>query len=151
MREDLTDLVELHLDPEVSRFLGGVRTPAATEAYLETNLRHWVDHGIGLWTLRTPKGAFVGRAGLRQVEVEGAAELEVAYTLVRSQWRQGLATEVAQALVRMWEVRRPDPSLVGIVMKGNFPSQRVLLKAGLSYEREINFHGELCGLFRRTR
>src|SRR5450755_4338511 len=29
-REDLPDLVQLHLDSEVSRFLGDVRTPSAT-------------------------------------------------------------------------------------------------------------------------
>jgi RimJ/RimL family protein N-acetyltransferase len=68
----------------VSRFLGGVRTPQATAAYLETNLRHWADHGLGLWTLRTQDGAFVGRAGLRYVEVEGVRELEIAYAFVKN-------------------------------------------------------------------
>ncbi len=96
-REDLPDLVRLHLDGEVSRFLGGVRTPAVTATYLETNLRHWTDHGIGLWTLRTDDGTFMGRAGLRRVELEGVAELELAYTFVRSAWGQGLATEIARA------------------------------------------------------
>jgi len=80
-REDLPDLVQLHLDSEVSRFLGGVRTPSETATYLETNLRHWVDHGLGLWTLRTGDGRFIGRAGLRHVELEGILELELAYTI----------------------------------------------------------------------
>ena len=101
-REDLPDLVQLHLDSEVSRFLGGVRRPSATATYLETNLRHWADHGVGLWTLRTDDGAFVGRAGLRHVEVSGVPELEIAYTFVRSAWGQGLATEIAHALVALW-------------------------------------------------
>jgi RimJ/RimL family protein N-acetyltransferase len=56
---DLRDLVELHLDPDVSRFLGRVRTPEATAAHLETNLRHWADHDVGLWTLRMDDGTFV--------------------------------------------------------------------------------------------
>jgi RimJ/RimL family protein N-acetyltransferase len=128
-REDLPDLVQLHLDSEVSRFLGGVRTPSATATYLETNLRHWVDHGLGLWTLRTGDGTFIGRAGLRHVELERVLELELAYTFVRSAWGQGFATEIARALVEIWETRCSGPSLVGIVMKGNLSSERVLLKA----------------------
>jgi [ribosomal protein S5]-alanine N-acetyltransferase len=150
-REELPDLVQLHLDGEVSRFLGGVRTPTQTASYLETNLRHWADHGLGLWALRTYDGTFVGRAGLRHVQLEGVAELEVVYTFVRSAWGQGFATEIAQALVGIWQGQCAEPSLVGIVMKGNLSSERVLLKAGFSYERDAVFHDEKCGVFRRNR
>jgi ribosomal-protein-alanine N-acetyltransferase len=149
--EDLPDLVQLHLDGEVSRFLGGVRTPAQTAAYLETNLRHWADHGLGLWTLRTSDGTFVGRAGLRHIELEGHGEMEVLYTFVRRAWGHGFATEVAQALVGIWERRCSEQSLVGIVMKGNLSSERVLLKAGFSYERDAVFRDENCAVFRRSR
>jgi ribosomal-protein-alanine N-acetyltransferase len=149
--EDLPDLVDLHLDTEVSRFLGGVRTPEATAAYLETNLRHWADHGIGLWTLKADDGKFLGRAGLRYVDMEGVPELEVAYTFVRSAWGRGLATEVAKALVEIWETRCSESSLVGIVMTGNLSSERVLLKVGFSYERNAIFHDENCGVFRLSR
>lgn len=147
----MPDLIELHLDVEVSRFLGGVRTPAATEAYLQTNLNHWTAHGLGLWTLRARDGTFVGRAGLRHVELEGAAEMEVAYTLARFAWGQGLATEIVQALVGEWEKEGSQPSLVGIVMKGNAASERVLQKVGFFYEREVAYHGEACVVFRRLR
>jgi RimJ/RimL family protein N-acetyltransferase len=148
---DLPNLVALHLDPEVSRFLGGVRTPAGTADYLETNLRHWADHGVGLWTLRTKDGSFAGRAGLRYIEVEGVTELEIAYTLVKPLWGQGFATEIVKALVDHWASEGADPSLVGIVMKGNVGSERVLLTAGLTYERDAIFHGEICSVFRRRR
>lgn len=149
--EDLPDLVRLHLDGEVSRFIGGIRTPATTATYLETNLRHWTEHEIGLWALRTADGTFMGRAGLRYVELEGVRELELAYTFARSAWGQGLATEIARALVEIWERRCAAPSLVGIVVKGNLASERVLLKAGLSPERDAVFHEEVCGVFRRFR
>jgi RimJ/RimL family protein N-acetyltransferase len=151
VQDDLPDLVALHLDPEVSRFLGGVRTAEATARYLETNLRHWADHGVGLWALRTKDGAFVGRAGLRYVDVDGVAELEIAYAFVRAAWGQGFATEIATALVTHWESGRADASLVGLVMKGHAASESVLLKAGLTYQRDAFFHGEICGLFRRSR
>ncbi|HEY2613709.1 MAG TPA: GNAT family N-acetyltransferase, partial [Reyranella sp.] len=73
------------------------------------------------------------------------------YTFVRRAWGQGFATEIAQALVKIWETRCFEPSLVGIVMKGNLSSERVLLKAGFSHERDAVFHDENCGVFRRLR
>ena len=149
--DDLPDLVQLHLDEDVSRFLGGVRTPDVTAAYLQTNLRHWTEHGFGLWTIRTATGEFLGRAGLRRIEVEGAPELEIAYTFARSAWGRGYATVIAEALIQTWTAQTTEPSLVGVVMKGNRPSERVLLKSGFSYERDAFFHGEACGVFRRVR
>ena len=148
---DLDDLVQLHLDPEVSRFLGGVRSAAATVSYLDTNLRHWADHGFGLWVLRTADGAFVGRAGLRYLDVEGRQELELAYSFVRSAWGQGLATEVAEALVGVWKRRLSHPTLVGIVMKGHGASERVLQKTGFCYERDARLRDADFGVFRQTK
>ena len=108
------------------RFLGGVRTPTQTAAYLETSLRHSAECIVSACgRSRTYDGTFVGRAGLRHVELT-VSELEVAYTFVRRAWGQGLATEIAKALVEVWERRCPEPSLVGIVMKGNLSSERVL-------------------------
>ena len=34
----LNDLTRLHLDPDVSLYLGGVRSPEATKTYLDINL-----------------------------------------------------------------------------------------------------------------
>src|SRR6185312_14865863 len=102
----LADLTALHLDPEVSGFLGGVRSPVQTGAYLDANLAHWQRHGHGLWVLRIADGAFAGRAGLRYVDVEGESEMEIAYTFRRDLWGQGLATEVAQALLGIWRAWR---------------------------------------------
>ena len=150
-RQDLPDLVELHRDEAVSRFLGGVRSAETTAAYLETNLRHWDEHGVGLWTFRTPDGVFVGRAGLRWITLEGVADFEIAYALARRAWGQGYATEIADALTAFWMGHRTEPSLVGVVVKGNQPSENVLLKSGFLFERDAAFHGEACSVFRRRR
>jgi RimJ/RimL family protein N-acetyltransferase len=144
----LADLTALHLDPEVSRFLGGVRNAAQTQAYLDVNLAHWDQHGYGLWVFRTADGAFVGRAGLRYVEVEGVREMEIAYALRREFWRRGFASEIAQTLTAMWRERRLSASLIGIASPGNIGSCRVLEKASLDREREAVHHGEPVVVYR---
>jgi RimJ/RimL family protein N-acetyltransferase len=146
----LDDLVALHLDPEVSRYLGGIRSAEATKTYLATNLAHWDRHGFGLWAWRTFDGGFVGRAGIRPLAVEGVSEIEVAYALTRDAWGRGYAGEMTQALVEHGLEHLKLPSLVGVVMVEHVASRRVLEKAGFTLERNVVHTGEPCVLYRRT-
>lgn len=146
----LADLVELHLDPDVSRYLGGVRSPEATRTYLEVNITHWERHGFGLWVLRTPAGEFAGRAGIRHVDVEGTDEIEVAYTLKRTLWDQGLASEITNALTSLGLLQLEIPSLIGMVSVENRASRRVLEKAHFVLERSATHHGEEVVIYRRA-
>jgi RimJ/RimL family protein N-acetyltransferase len=147
----LADLVALHLDPEVSRHLGGVRSAEATKTYLAINMAHWDRHGFGLWALRTQTGELAGRAGLRHIVVDGADEVEIAYTLTRSLWGQGLASEIAGALTRIGLARLELPSLVGVVSAGNAASCRVLEKSGFARERSTSYRGDDVVVYRILR
>jgi RimJ/RimL family protein N-acetyltransferase len=115
-REDhLADLVTLHLDVEVSRYLGGVRSAETTEKYLAVNMTHWDQHGFGLWALRTKDGAFAGRAGLRHILVDDVDEIEIFYAFTRSLWGRGFASEIATAMTRIGLSQLALPSLIGLV------------------------------------
>ncbi|HKU05220.1 MAG TPA: GNAT family N-acetyltransferase [Bradyrhizobium sp.] len=144
----LPDLVTLHLDPAVSRYLGGVRSPEATAAYLAAAMAHWDRHGFGLWALRTQAGEFAGRAGIRQAVVEGAEEFEILYTLKRNLWGRGLASEIVAALIETARSQLRLPSLVGLVVVGNEASYRVLEKSGFTRERTMLSRGEEVALYR---
>ncbi|MHB0769166.1 GNAT family N-acetyltransferase [Bradyrhizobium sp. 5.13L] len=148
---DLADLVALHLDEEVSRYLGGVRAPEVTKTYLATNMAHWDQHGFGLWTLRTKDGAFAGRAGIRHIIVNEVDEIEIAYAFKREFWAQGLASEIASALTDIGLSRLALPSLVGIVYIGNGASRRVLEKLYYRLERSTTRHGEDVVIYRIRR
>lgn len=149
LRENhLADLVTLHLDPDVSCFLGGVRSPEATEKYLAAAIAHWEQHGFGLWALRTTSGEFAGRAGIRHAVVDGTPELEILYTLKREFWGRGLASEIAAALTGMCRTQLELPSLVGLVAAGNEASCRVLEKSGFTRERTVLHRGEEIVLYR---
>jgi len=144
----LADLVALHLDQDVSRYLGGVRSPEATKAYLSVNMAHWDQHGFGLWGLRTRAGEFAGRAGIRHVVVEGIEDVEIAYAFKRDLWGQGLASEISTALVDIGLSQLKLPSLVGLVSPENRASRRVLEKSGFTLERNAIWHGEDVVLYR---
>jgi RimJ/RimL family protein N-acetyltransferase len=149
LREDhLADLVELHLDAEVSRYLGGVGSPEATKAYVAVNMDHWDRHGFGLWALRTRDGAFAGRAGLRHIIVDGMDEVEIAYTFRRDLWGQGLASEIATTLTEIGLRQLELQSLIGLVLVGNGASRRVLEKATYVLEKSTTHRGEDVVIYR---
>jgi RimJ/RimL family protein N-acetyltransferase len=144
----LDDLVALHLDPEVSRYLGGVRSPEATKTYLAINVAHWDQHGFGLWVLRTQTGEFAGRAGIRHVAVDGVEEIEIVYTLKRTLWGQGLASEIASALTSIGLSKLRLPPLVGLVSLENAASRRILEKSHFSIERRATYKCEEILVYR---
>jgi RimJ/RimL family protein N-acetyltransferase len=145
----LADLVALHLDPHVSRYLGGVRSAEVTRAYLSDNLAHWDRHGFGLWVLKMPSGEFVGRAGIRHLVVDGASEVEVAYTFARPFWGRGFATEITGILVDLGLVELGLPSLVGVASVDNAASRRVLEKTDFLFERQTVYQDEEVVVYRR--
>jgi RimJ/RimL family protein N-acetyltransferase len=152
LREDhLADLVALHLDPEVSRYLGGVRSAEVTKTYLATNMAHWDQHGFGLWVLRTNDGAFAGRAGIRHILVDGIDEIEIAYTFKREFWGQGLASEIAIALTDIGLSQLKLPSLIGLVFVAHDASRRVLEKANYLLEKNTTHHDEAVVIYRIRR
>ncbi|TYO65305.1 GNAT family N-acetyltransferase [Bradyrhizobium hipponense] len=152
LREDhLADLVALHLDPEVSRYIGGVRSAERTKAYLAVNMAHWDQHGFGLWALRTSDGTFAGRAGIRHILVDDVDEIEIAYAFKRSLWGQGLASEIATALTHVGLSQLKLPSLIGLVFVGNAASRRVLEKSNYVLERSTHRHGEDVVIYRARR
>jgi RimJ/RimL family protein N-acetyltransferase len=146
--DHLSDLVALHLDPEVARYSAGVRSADQTRLYLETSLAHWDKHGFGLWALRTRDGAFAGRAGIRHVAVDGTPDVEIAYTFRRAVWGQGLATEIASAMTALGLGPLRLHSLVAVIMTPHAASRRVVEKCGYHLERSVLHHGADCVVYR---
>jgi RimJ/RimL family protein N-acetyltransferase len=145
----LPDLRRMDQDELFMAHLGGVRDEDGTAAYLARNLEHWAEYGFGLWMLRDgATGDMVGRAVLRHLDVEGVDEVEVGYGFLPQVWGRGLATEVALACVRIGRERLGLESMVAVTLPHHAVSQRVMLKAGLVYERDIVHAGVPHVLFR---
>jgi len=118
--------------------LGGVRSDDQTRDYLRHNLDHWDEHGFGLWMFHEiASGAFVGRAGLRHVDIEGIDEVELAYAVRPEHQRRGFATEMSTALVDRAFATLGLAQLVCFTLPSNTPSRRVMEKVGFTYERDI--------------
>ncbi|HEY2882940.1 MAG TPA: GNAT family N-acetyltransferase, partial [Pirellulales bacterium] len=118
--------------------LGGRRTAEQVREYLHEHLAHFARHGYGLWMFHSKANdRFVGRGGLRNVFVGGHDEVEVGYALMPEFWKQGLATEIAQASAEIGFKQCELPELVSFTLPTNFASRRVMEKVGFQFERDI--------------
>ena len=151
--EDLSALFELYRDPEVRRYFPeGMRTLEETREELE-----WFLHGhprhpeLGLWaTIERSSGRFLGRCGLLPWHIEGQDEVEVAYLIDKSRWREGFATEAARALSGHAGSALGIRRLICLIKPGNSASVRVAEKTGMAFEREfVDGHGS-CHLYSRS-
>ena len=145
------ELAALHADLRVMATMGGETADATgSRAWIERNLRHGREDGLGIFVFRErATGGFVGRGALRRIEIGGATEVEVGYALAFEAWGQGYATEMAKALAAHAESHGRGP-VIAYTEPTNAASRRVLEKAGFRYERDVVHHGRDQVLYRRT-
>ena len=144
------ELATLHADPRVMATMGGsTATADGSRAWIERNLRHGREPGLGIFVFREREaGGFVGRGAIRRIEIGGSEEVEVGYAVAAELWGRGFATEMAQGVVAHAE----GHGLRGLVVytePANAPSRRVLEKVGFRYERDVEHHGRSQVLYRR--
>jgi ribosomal-protein-alanine N-acetyltransferase len=138
--EDLDLLDRLYSDPEVMRYVGGVKTRAQTETLLKARVLDYYEQypGLGMWaTLERATGACVGTHLLNHIQ--GETYIQVGYVLFSEYWGRGYATEMTIALLRYGFTGLALPEIVAITDMPNIASQRVLLKAGLERKGERSF------------
>ena len=142
--DDLDALWALYCDPEVTHYIPDApRTLAEARQELEWFMNGHPKHPeLGLWaTIYKETGEFIGRCGLLPWTlpwtIDGAPEVEVAYTLKRQYWGQGLGSEAAQAILQYGFEQLHLPRLICLIDPDNIASQKVAQKIGMRLEREV--------------
>jgi [ribosomal protein S5]-alanine N-acetyltransferase len=124
----------------VTRYLGGVKSPAEVDAVLQTRILQYYDEypGLGIWlTIEKATGARLGFHLLNNIQ--GESIVQVGFTLVPAARGRGVATEVAAAILQYGFVELGLPRIAGMASLGNHPSQRVLERIGLERRGERAF------------
>ena len=137
--DDLDTLVRWHEDRELTRYLGpGPFTREALEAMLARHVRHWDEHGFGLWLAEDREtGEPVGRVGLSYHRM-WPQDPEVGWLIDRPWQGRGLATEAGAAAMRYGFDELGFSRLVSICLEQNMASRRVMEKLGLRLFREVH-------------
>jgi len=152
--EDLDALWVLYCDPEITRYIPDA--PKTFEEAREELKWHMNGHpknpDLGLWaTIHKETGRFIGRCGLLPWTIEGREEVEVAYTIAREFWGQGLGTEAAQAIVVYAFENLGFARLICLIEPENRASVKVAQKIGMTFEKAIDHELGLLHLYSRIR
>jgi HAD superfamily hydrolase (TIGR01509 family) len=148
-RHDGQELFEMHQNPAVMATLGGIKSEAAASQWLNDNLDHWKRHGFGIWIFRDVcDGRFIGRGGIRDVEVGGGREVELGYALLDKDWGMGFAMEMAREILNLGFDRFQLKSIVALIDADNIRSRRVAEKLGFHFERNVTWKGLPAMLYR---
>ena len=139
---DLPLFAEQNADPVVMRFLGGVLTREASDAYADRAERHRAAHGFCKWAVEAPGLApFIGAVGLTHVRFEASftPAVEVAWRLHRRYWGQGYATEAARAAIDDGFNRVGLREIVSMTALVNTASMRVMQRLGMTRSIEFDY------------
>lgn len=142
-RESDTDAyAEMVGDPEVMRFLGGGQPVPRAEAWrnMAMVLGHWQLRGYGMWAVEEKTtGELAGRVGCWRPE--GWPGLEVGWTLRRSFWGRGYATEAARASIEYAFKTLDQTRVISLIAPENVNSIRVAERLGEKPEGEWEIFG----------
>jgi [ribosomal protein S5]-alanine N-acetyltransferase len=128
----------VYADPEVMRHVGhgAHRTMAETANALRIYGEVLARRGYSfLAVTERDGGMLVGDGGLHPLGGQGP-DIELGYTLARSAWGRGYATELGGALIEYAFTELEAPRVVAQVEPANRGSRHVLEKLGLT-EREV--------------
>ena len=110
------------------------------EKWIISLLRHWEQHGFGLWAVtRTADGELLGRCGLQLIPETG--ETEIDFLFGRPYWDQGYATEAGKASLGYGFTYLDLFAVVGIVHPENLASRHVLEKLGFQCGERTQYFG----------
>lgn len=147
--EDFDLIASMYKNKSIMKTLGGVLSKQAILEKFKWNLEQWENHGFGQWLWYDKKTKkFVGRGGLRKMELEKEAVVEIGYVLLPSFWNQGLATEMATASKEIAFEIFNLKEVVCFTLKSNKASQRVIEKIGCVFDKQFIYHNEPHVLYR---
>jgi len=143
---DCEDFASMNGDEKVMRYFPDILTRAESDAFLSRLIANSSAHHFHFLAAKLKAtGQFIGLIGIGEIdEVTKAAipshpKVEIGWRLSHKYWGQGLATEGAIACIDYaWE-KLKLAELVSFTTKTNIPSQGVMKKIGMEYDKGDNF------------
>ena len=146
--DDLDSYARICADPDVMRFLGDGSTMSREDTWrqMATFAGHWTLRGFGTWAVEVREsGDMVGRIGLHYPE--GWPGLEVGWTLDRSVWGRGYATEGgAASLAYAWRELGAD-RVISLIDPDNARSIAVAERLGEVFDHTIRMRGHTVNVY----
>ena len=147
-KEDSNAYAEIMGDHEVGKwFLKGTGyTHEEAEKSLDSILKHWDNHGFGIWAMTDKeRGSLLGRCGLNLITE--TSEVELDFVVARSFWGRGYATEAAKAALAYGFDVIGLGRIIALAKPENISSRRVIEKTGMRYIKDAEYWGITCAYY----
>jgi RimJ/RimL family protein N-acetyltransferase len=148
---DVEPYLTMALHPDMSRYTGSPSNEGAVWRHTAFQIGHWALNGFGMWIIEEREtGEFLGRAGL--YEEHGWPGIEVAWTVRRDRWGEGIATEGGAAALEYAFTELGRDRVISIIHPENAASIRVAEKLGLTLsEGPVDMGGQPRNIYAVSR
>jgi RimJ/RimL family protein N-acetyltransferase len=142
-RSDREAMKSIWSDDDVSRALrpGQPPDPEFALARLAQHVRHWDEHGFGLWLAELSDGGETA-GWIGPSHPDGVAELseaiEIGWTLRRPFRGRGLASEGAAAAVTAAFAHLATDEVISLIHRSNEPSVAIAKRLGMRHDRDVH-------------
>lgn len=139
---DRDAIATLNGDARVGAWLGGVRSRAESDAFVDRVQAHEAEHGFGFWVVeRQADMRLVGMTGVWWVppEMNMAPVVEIGWRFHPEAWGQGYATESAKAALTYGFATLKLPEIIAFTARTNLASQSVMRRIGMSHDPARDF------------
>ena len=151
-KEDLNAYAEIMGDHEVGKWFpkGTGYTREEAEKSLDSILKHWDNHGFGIWAMTgKERESLLGRCGLNLITE--TSEVELDFVVARSFWGRGYATEAAKAALAYGFDVIGLGRIIALAKPENISSRRVIEKTGMRYVKNAEYWGITCAYYSISR
>lgn len=151
--DDALNWVQFFNDDESMQFFPNpesLNVGQRAHVWIERQLNRYREQKYGLQALLlNGTNEFVGQCGLLLQEVDGVMEVEVGYHILKEYRNSGYASEAAMLFTDYALDNRMAASVVSVIHRKNFKSQRVAEKNGLRNEKATFWNGKEVFVYRR--
>jgi len=130
------ELYYLNSDFTVMKYITGRSvTLEETIEHMDLVKKNWLNLGFSSWAIiEKETNEFIGTGGVQHIEFNPDNPLEVGWRLKPSKWKQGFASEAAQAMIEFMFDEIGINDLYALCHQENTASERVMQRVGMQYK-----------------
>lgn len=132
---DREAIADLNARPEVGAWLGGVRSRAESDLFVDRVMAHQAEHGFGFWVVeRRASRGLIGMTGVwwAPPEIDMPDTTEIGWRFLPEAWGQGYAAEAARAALAFGFEVLKRPEIIAFTARTNLASQAVMRRIGMT-------------------
>lgn len=140
-QEDYPALAAMLQDEQTMVAYEGAFSDEETQNWMDKTLARYSSDGFSHWAVVLKEnGSMIGQAGISWQEAEGERIPEIGYLFNRAYWKNGYATEAAQACKEYAFSVLGFAEIYSIIRDTNLPSMNVAIRNGMLIRKRVIRH-----------